>query len=108
VQEDYARWKQRVVAFQTPEMGQGGPLHAHTAAGKLIVVLTNEDTVEFNTTVGTTDTVQRMWAGYSFQGAPDSSTFNISIGTRFSMGSVQKDGFQTTLQPHTIQWWYEQ
>ena len=50
---------QRVVAFETPETGLGGPLHAHSAAGKLIVVLTNEAygnaVSNFSTTVGTTD-----------------------------------------------------
>jgi hypothetical protein len=108
VVEDAMRELQRVVAFETPEVGRGGPLHLQTKAGKLIVVLTNEDAQEFNTTVGTSDSVQRVWAGYSFKGAVNSLTFNISLGTKVSTGAKLGQGFAATLAAHTIQWWYEQ
>ena len=108
VVEDVTRLKQRVVAFQTPEVGQGGPLHMKTPANKLILVLTNEEeAVSFNATVGTSDSIHRVWAGYSFQGSANGSTFNISLGTKASAGSSQGQRFQTTLAPATIQWWYE-
>jgi len=113
VAEDVTRLRQRVVAFQTPAVGQGGPLHTSTAAGKLILVLTNEAAVNFSTTVGTNDGVQKVWSGYSFHGAANNSTFNISLGTKSSGGGgVEANegsrGFETTLAPYTIQWWYEQ
>lgn len=108
VQEDVTRMEQRVVAFQTPEVGQGGPLHMHTAAGKLIVVLTNEAADAFATAVGTTDGNRRMWAGYSFQGAANSSTFNVTLGTKTTSGKSQGQTFETKVDPHTVQWWYEQ
>lgn len=114
--EDVTRLRQRVVAFQTPAVGQGGPLHTGTAAGKLILVLTNEAAVNFSTTVGTNDGVQKVWSGYSFHGAANNSTFNISLGTKSSGGggggggveaNDDNRGFETTLAPYTIQWWYE-
>ena len=105
VTEDVTRQLQRVVAFETPERGLGGPLHKHTQPGKLIVVLTNEDKTQFNATVGTCDDGERTWRGYSFQGAADDSTFNISLGVSRSGGNRS---FHTTLAPYTIQWWYEQ
>jgi len=107
VKEDVTRMEQRVVAFQTPEMGRGGPLHMHTASGKLIVVLTNEAPYDFTTFVGTTDGVQRVWAGFSFQGASNSSTFNITLGAKTTSGVTQGQ-FETMLAPFTVQWWYEQ
>jgi hypothetical protein len=106
VAEDKMRVYQRVVAFETPAAGLGGPLHEHTAAGKLIVVLTNEEDTPFNTTVGTTDSTTRTWIGYSFQGSANSSTFNISLGTKTTAGP--KQGFGAQLAPNTVQWWYEQ
>eukprot|EP00040_Diaphanoeca_grandis_P043001 m.266634 g.266634 ORF g.266634 m.266634 type:complete len:630 (-) comp68502_c0_seq1:63-1952(-) len=103
VMEDIQRPRQRVVAFETPEMGLGGPLHATTAAKKLIVVVTNEANASFTTVVGTTDGLQRVWKGYSFHGSVDGSGFNVSLGTTPSVSS-----FNTTLDPYTFQWWYEQ
>lgn len=108
VVEDVTRQLQRVVAFETPEKGKGGPLHKHTKPGKLIVVLTNEDTRHFNATVGTSDNVQRTWQGYSFQGAANSSSFNVSLGVKSTSSFGANRSFQTTLAPYTIQWWYEQ
>ena len=77
----------------------------HTASGKLIVVLTNEAAYDFTTSVGTIDGTQRVWAGYSFQGASNSSTFNVTLGTK-TQGQGQT--FETKLAPFTVQWWYEQ
>eukprot|EP00040_Diaphanoeca_grandis_P035078 m.219572 g.219572 ORF g.219572 m.219572 type:complete len:675 (+) comp33296_c2_seq5:61-2085(+) len=102
VMEDTQRIYQRVVAFQTPQSGLGGPLHTHTAPDKLIVVVTNEYHTPYNTTIKTTDGVSRTWVGYSFSGSPNSSTFNISLGPPKQMSSVL-----TTLPPNSIQWWYE-
>lgn len=79
----------------------------HTASGKLIVVLTNEAAYDFTTFVGTTDGVQRVWAGFSFQGASNSSTFNITLGAKTTSGVTQGQ-FETMLAPFTVQWWYEQ
>ena len=104
--EDTQRVFQRVVAFETPAMGLGGPLHAGTPAGKLIVVLTNEQAgggSTFTTTVGTTDGAVRSWRGYSFTGAPNSSTFNVSLGA-----PVRAAAFTSTLAANEIQWWHEQ
>eukprot|EP00937_MAST-01D_sp_MAST-1D-sp2_P003165 g3165.t1 len=106
VAEDAVRSLQRVVAFETPSTGEGGPLHQHTPAGKLIVVLTNEGATEFNASFATSDGALRTWRGYSFQGAVNDSSFNVSLGTRSVSGSRQ--GLQATLPPFTIQWWYEQ
>lgn len=110
VVEDVTRPLQRVVAFETPAAGEGGPLHQHTPAGKLIVVLTNEGSTEFNASIATSDGAQRTWRGYSFQGAVNDSTFNVSLGTRSMMHSTSGPGqrLQVMLSPFTIQWWYEQ
>ena len=108
VAEDVTRPLQRVVAFETPATGSGGPLHQHTPAGKLIVVLTNEDSTAFNASVTTSDGTERTWRGYSFQGAVDSSSFNVSLGAKSARGTGPGQGLQTTLPPFTIQWWYEQ
>ena len=58
--EDTQRVHQRVVAFDTPAAGVArGPLHGGAAAGRLIVVATDEASANFNSsysaTVGTTD-----------------------------------------------------
>merc|ERR1712166_1114076 len=103
VQEDNMRMQQRVVAFETPAAGLGGPLHQHTKAGKVIVVLTNEHDGPFTTTVATADSTPRTWIGYSFQGSSNSSTFNISLGKQTTAGL--KQGFATQLAPYTVQWW---
>ena len=108
VAEDDVRMYQRVVAFETPAAGEGGPLHAHTAAGKLIVVLTNEGAAEFNTTVATADRAPRLWAGFSFAGSADGSAFNVSLGVQSTSGASPAEGFLATLAPYTVQWWYEQ
>lgn len=108
VAEDVTRPLQRVVAFETPAAGEGGPLHQHTPAGKLIVVLTNEGSTEFSASIATSDGAQRSWRGYSFQGAVNDSSFNVSLGTRSGSGSGPGQGLQAVLSPFTIQWWYEQ
>eukprot|EP00037_Helgoeca_nana_P007443 m.67860 g.67860 ORF g.67860 m.67860 type:complete len:611 (+) comp18257_c0_seq1:15-1847(+) len=102
VMEDTQRVYQRVVAFSTPASGSGGPLHPDTVPNKLIVVLTNEGAVNFTTTVQVTDGLSRRWAGYSYTGSVDGSGFNVSIGLE------QSATFNTTLEPFTVQWWYEQ
>lgn len=108
VMEDTQREYQRVVAFETPKTGLGGPLHSRTPAGNLIVVLTNEQRTDaavtnFTTTVGTTDGAPRSWLGFSFMGSANSSTFNVSLGVPIHAAS-----FTTTLGANEIQWWYEQ
>jgi hypothetical protein len=108
VMEDTQRVHQRVVAFETPEIGvERGPMQAHAAAGKLIVVLTNEGDETHNgsytTTVGMTDGKQRTWMGYSFKGDATGKFFNVSLGS-----PVVGTSFKTTLPANTIQWWYEQ
>ena len=103
VMEDKQRLSQRVVAFETPEQGRGGPLHVNTSAGKLIVVLTNEASITFNTTVRTTDGAARVWAGYSYEGSSSGAGFNVSLGA-----PVHGASFEATLPAYTIQWWYEQ
>ena len=97
-----ARMRQRVVAFETPEVGRGGPLHANTPAGKLIVVLTNEDgAANFTAKVRSVDGRVRTWEGFQYQGSMDGAEFNVSLGSR--IGAI----FSTTLSPATMQWWYE-
>lgn len=108
VMEDTQRVHQRIVAFETPRSGvERGPMQTHAAAGKLIVVLTNEaDEVHngsYTTTVGMTDGKQRTWIGYSFKGDATGKFFNISLGQP-TVGT----SFKTTLPANTIQWWYEQ
>ena len=108
VMEDRQRVHQRVVAFETPGAEvEKGPLHAHTAAGKLIVVLTNEQfspsSAVFNATVGTSDGKPRVWRGYSFKGDAAGAHFNISLGT--TGGAV--GSFVASLPANTVQWWYE-
>ena len=108
VMEDRQRVHQRVVAFETPGQDvEKGPLHAKTAAGKLIVVLTNEQAgpnpTAFNATIGTTDGKPRLWRGYSFKGDAVGKYFNVSLGT--TDGAVTS--FQTSLPANTVQWWYE-
>ena len=116
--EDTQRVHQRVVAFETPAAEvEKGPLHAHTAPHKLIVVLTNEGegggddggasmSTTFNTTVITSDGKARTWRGYSFKGSSDGAFFNISLGAP----KMADDGasFEASLPANTIQWWYEQ
>ena len=118
VMEDTQRVHQRVVAFETPAAEvEKGPLHAHTAPHKLIVVLTNEGegggddggasmSTTFNTTVITSDGKARTWRGYSFKGSSDGAFFNISLGAP----KMADDGasFEASLPANTIQWWYEQ
>jgi hypothetical protein len=108
VMEDTQRLHQRVVAFETPEIGvERGPVQAHAAAGKLIIVVTNEGDRAHNgsytTTVGTTDGKTRTWLGFSFKGDSVGKFFNVSLGAPSTAAS-----FKTTLAPNTIQWWYEQ
>ena len=109
VMEDRQRVHQRVVAFETPGAEvEKGPLHARTAAGKLIVVLTNEQfspspPSTFNVTVGTSDGNPRVWRGYSFKGDAAGAYFNISLGT--TNGAVSS--FVASLPANTVQWWYE-
>ena len=76
---------QRVVAFETPAADvERGPLHGGTAAGKMIVVVTNEASGNFNSsysvTVRTTDGQPRSWRGYSFRGDAAGKFFNVSLG----------------------------
>ena len=72
------------------------------------MVLTNEGSTEFSASIATSDGAQRSWRGYSFQGAVNDSSFNVSLGIRTSSGSGLGQGLQTVLSPFTIQWWYEQ
>ena len=109
VMEDAQRVHQRVVAFETPDTHvEKGPLHAGTAAGKLIIVVTNEVAAGFNqsygVTVRTTDGAPRVWRGYSFKGDDIGKHFNVSISAPVSA----VPSFKTTLAPNTVQWWYEQ
>ena len=58
---DVQRTHQRVVAFETPAAAvNGGPLHARTAAGKLIMVVTNEATQTLNRTYTATVGFKRI------------------------------------------------
>ena len=80
---------QRVVAFETPDAHvEKGPLHAGAAAGKLIIVVTNEVAAGFNqsygVTVRTTDGAPRVWRGYSFKGDAIGKHFNVSISAPVS------------------------
>ena len=108
VLEDVQRTYQRVVAFETPAAGvERGPVLAHAAPGKLIVVVTNEiegskPPADFNATVRTTDGAPRSWAGYSFKGDAKGAFFNLSLGIVRDSAS-----FTTTLAANTLQWWYE-
>lgn len=101
VHEDSQRLQQRVVAFETPPLGRGGPLHETTAAGKLIVVLTNEGSVSFNVTVGTTDGEHRAWEGFQYRGSTDGEGFNQSLGV------INGRAFETVVPAASIQWWYQ-
>ena len=109
VMEDVQRTYQRVVAFETPAAGvDRGPVLAHAAPGKLIVVVTNEiderhaPLAAFNATVGTTDGAPRSWAGFSFKGDAKGALFNVSLGSVRNSAS-----FTTTVAANTLQWWYE-
>ena len=108
VMEDTQRVHQRVVAFETPAADvEKGPLHAETAAGKLIVVVTNEASGNFNgsysVTVQTTDGQPRSWRGYSFRGDADGKFFNVSLG----MPAKPVASIHSTLQANTVHWYYE-
>ena len=109
VMEDTQRVHQRVVAFETPAAHvEKGPLHARTAGGKLIVVVTNEASSNFNAsfsvTMRTVDGRPRSWRGYSYQGDAAGQSFNRSLGAP----TAPAPSFRTTLPANTIQWWYEQ
>lgn len=109
VMEDIARMHQRVIAFETPEpSAANGPLHRDTPGGKLVVVLTNEAeptgfNSSFTATVGTHDNQSRTWCGFSYIGDADGAGFNVSLGT-----VTNAPRFTTTLEPNSVQWWYEQ
>ena len=75
--EDTQRVHECVVVFETPGAGVArGSLHGGAAARRLIVVVTNEASANFNSsysaTVGTTDGKPHSWHGYSFKGDEDS------------------------------------
>ena len=104
VTEEMVYTEQRIMAFATPALGDGGPLHKTTPAGKVGLVLTNAASVSFTARV-------------TLKSAADSKAVGPFRGHRYTIGefgtalgqrSVDGAGVLTVvLPPFAIEFWTE-